>query len=74
MAVNRAIEVYLLDNKGNVQYSVVLNHTDPNSKPEKVSLTPIENFIAAKGQRYILGDDPRNLENKRYFPQQNLVL
>ena len=67
MAVNRAIEVYLLDVEGNVQYSVVLDHSDPNSIPEKVSLEPIHRFIASKGQDYILGDDPRDPENKKVF-------
>jgi len=67
MAVNRAIEVYLLDNAGHVQYSVVLNHDDPKKTPDKVDLEPITQFIAAKGEGYILGDDPRNPENKKVF-------
>ncbi|UOY07666.1 HAMP domain-containing histidine kinase [Muricauda sp. SCSIO 64092] len=67
MAVNRAIEVYLLDVEGNVQYSVVLDHSDPNSIPEKVSLEPIHRFIASNGEDYILGDDPRDPENKKVF-------
>ena len=67
MAVNRAIEVYLLDVEGNVQYSVVLDHSDPNSIPEKVSLEPVHRFIASKGEDYILGDDPRDPENKKVF-------
>lgn len=67
MAVNRAIEVYLLDVEGNVQYSVVLDHTDPNTSPSKVSLVPIQKFIETKGEQYILGDDPRNTANKKVF-------
>ncbi len=67
MAVNRAIEVYLLDVDGNVQYSVVLDHTDPNAPPSKVSLEPIKKFIAANGEDYILGNDPRNPENQKVF-------
>jgi signal transduction histidine kinase len=67
MAVNRAIEVYLLDADGNVQYSVVLDHTDPNAVPKKVALEPVYQFIATEGQNYILGDDPRNPENQKVF-------
>ena len=67
MAVNRAIEVYLLDVGGNVQYSVVLDHSNPNSIPEKVSLEPVHRFIASKGEDYILGDDPRDPENQKVF-------
>lgn len=67
MAVNKAIEVYLLDTQGNVQYSVVLDHSDPDKTQENVSLEPISDFIASKGQRYVLGDDPRNKEEKKIF-------
>ena len=67
MAVNRAIEVYLLDIEGNVQYSVVLDHTDPNTSPTKVSLGPVQEFIKTKGEQYVLGDDPRNPNNQKVF-------
>ena len=67
MAVNRAIEVYLLDMDGYVQYSVVLDHNVPETNQKQVSLNPIKEFIATKGQEYILGDDPKNLENKQVF-------
>ena len=45
MAVNRSIEVYLLNNTGEILYSVVLDHTE-NSPSKSVSLTPIKSFIA----------------------------
>ena len=67
MAVNRSIEVYLLDTEGNVQYSVVLDHSNPDAKPEKVELAPIEAFISAGGQEYVLGDDPRNPGGQKVF-------
>ncbi len=67
MAVNRAIEVYLLDMDGHVQYSVVLDHDAPETNQKKVSLLPIEEFIAANGEGYILGDDPKNITNKQVF-------
>lgn len=67
MAVNRAIEVYLLDKTGHVRYSVVLDHSDPEKKPEKVSLGPIKEFIAGNGKTYVLGDDPRERGKKKVF-------
>ena len=67
MAVNRAIEVYLLDINGGVRYSVVLDHDNPNAQPEKVNLRPIKEFISKKGQEYVLGDDPRNPDEQKVF-------
>ncbi|XLS29585.1 ATP-binding protein [Flavobacteriaceae bacterium M23B6Z8] len=66
MAVNRSIEVYLLDEKGLILYSVVLDH-DENSPSNRVSLTPIEHFIATGGQEFILGDDPRAKDEQKIF-------
>ena len=66
MAVNRSIEVYLLDNEGSVLYSVVLKH-DANEPIKHVSLAPIKEFIKADGQNYILGDDPRNTQEQKIF-------
>ena len=67
MAVNRGIEVYLLSKSGEVLYSVVLDHSD-NEKPiTRVDLEPVNKFIASSGNRYILGDDPRNLGEKKIF-------
>ena len=54
MAVNRSIEVYLLDNTGEILYSVVLDHTE-NSPSKSVSLTPIKSFIANNGKTFIEG-------------------
>ncbi|MFH6603813.1 ATP-binding protein [Maribacter algicola] len=66
MAVNQGIEVYLLDNNGTILYSVVL---DPNDKDatKSVSLTPINSFIANKGEKFVLGDDPRNPGEQKIF-------
>jgi len=66
MAVNRSIEVYLLDQKGEILYSVVLDHSD--GEPTKnVSLAPIKSFIKDEGTNYILGDNPRNSSTKTIF-------
>nr|WP_299073564.1 HAMP domain-containing sensor histidine kinase [uncultured Allomuricauda sp.] len=67
MAVNRAIEVYLLDNSGSVQYSVVLDHDAPETKEKKINLQPIKKFIDEKGANYTLGDDPKDLTKQTIF-------
>ena len=67
MAVNRAIEVYLLDKEGYVQYSVVLDHNAPETNQKQVDLTPVKEFISNRGQGYVLGDDPKNLSNQQVF-------
>lgn len=66
MAVNHGIEVYLLDTKGYLLYSVVLNH-NPNEPMKQVDLGPVEEFIATSGQKYIVGDDPLNPGSKKIF-------
>lgn len=67
MAVNRAIEVYLLDETGHVAYSVVLDHDGTNTQARKIALDPIQRFIGEQGSAFILGDDPRNPENQKIF-------
>ncbi len=66
MAVNQGIEVYLLDNTGEVLYSVVLDHSD-NAPQRRVSLSPIKSFIDGRGEKYVLGDDPRNPGEQKIF-------
>ncbi|PIB30378.1 sensor histidine kinase [Maribacter sp. 4G9] len=67
MAVNRAIEVYLLNTEGVVQYSVVLDHEAPETKNRKVNLEPVNTFIENKGQGYYLGQDPKDPTKKQVF-------
>ena len=66
MAVNRGIEVYLLDKSGAILYSVVLEHND-NEPMKSVSLDPINKFIETKGEEFVLGDDPLNREAQNIF-------
>lgn len=66
MAVNRAIEVYLLNKKGEIVYSVVLEHPENDKNIKSVDLEPIKKFIS-NNRSYVLGDDPRNKENKKIF-------
>ena len=66
MAVNRAIEVYLLNEEGGIVYSVVLEHNENDKNIESVDLKPIKEFIN-NNDIYVLGDDPRDKENKKIF-------
>ncbi|MFT6866852.1 MAG: methyl-accepting chemotaxis protein [Cyclobacteriaceae bacterium] len=67
IAVNRSIEVYLLDIDGTVRYSVVLDHSDEDNPLTKVDTQPIKDFLGCGGDRYILGDDPRDVAKKKIF-------
>jgi len=64
MVINPSVEVYLLDNEG-----TIINHVAPYKKVvrEKVSLAPIKEFIAKKGELFIRGDDPRNFDLQKIF-------
>lgn len=66
MAVNRSIEVYLLNENGEILYSVVLDHGD-NAPQQSVSLSPIKSFIQNDGKSFVLGDDPRNPGEQKIF-------
>jgi signal transduction histidine kinase len=66
MAVNQGIEVYLLDETGKIEYSVVLDHSE-GTQAQSVSLTPINSFIKNEGKEFILGDDPRNIGQQKIF-------
>lgn len=67
MAVNRGIEVYLLDESGVVLYSVVLDHDRSEKDITRVNLAPIQKFLKTDGQKYVLGDDPRDTSVKKIF-------
>ncbi|MBK8563603.1 MAG: HAMP domain-containing histidine kinase [Saprospiraceae bacterium] len=56
MVINPSVEVYLLDTTGKIIDYVVPFST---VKRERVSLVPIRQFIASKGEAYILGDCPK---------------
>ncbi len=67
MAVNRGIEVYLLDNEGAILYSVVLDHDEPEAPKQTVDLGPVNEFIKSDGKIFILGDNPRNENDRKIF-------
>ncbi|REG91429.1 sensor histidine kinase [Algoriphagus antarcticus] len=64
MAVNPGIEVYLLDPAGEILSYVVL---DQLVKLKRVDLAPVKDFIASKGDYFVMGDDPRNPGEKSVF-------
>ncbi|MEL6538813.1 MAG: HAMP domain-containing sensor histidine kinase [Bacteroidota bacterium] len=67
MAVNQGIEVYLLNETGEVLYSVVLDHSDTEKPLTQLDLEPIYTYMAGEGQEFVLGDDPRNPDRKKIF-------
>lgn len=64
MAVNPGIEVYLLDPEGKILSFVVLHK---KVKLTQINLVHVKDFIATRGDKFILGDDPRNPGNKVVF-------
>ncbi|WP_066632134.1 sensor histidine kinase [Labilibacter marinus] len=64
MAVNPGIEVYLVSPDGEILSFVVL---DKKVKLSRVDVEPVKEFIATKGEKYILGDDPRNPGEQTIF-------
>lgn len=66
MAVNRSIEVYLLAMDGEVLYSVVLDH-NPGEPSPYIDTKPITDFIASDYKGFCLGDDPRDMTERKIF-------
>jgi len=64
MAINPAVEVYLLDPGGKILKYVVATK---DVKLERVDLEPIQYFLQTGGQKYVQGDDPRNPGRKKVF-------
>ncbi|PCE63935.1 HAMP domain-containing sensor histidine kinase [Sediminicola luteus] len=66
MAVNRGIEVYLLDPEGTILYSVVLDH-EKGAPVRKIDLAPVQEFLGQTGDKIVLGDDPRGMDQRKIF-------
>lgn len=64
MAINPAVEVYLLDPQGKILSYVA---PDKKIKQNKVSIDPIKEFIENPGDACVAGSDPRNLDKKKVF-------
>ena len=64
MVINRSVEVYILDTKGNIIDYVV---PFTSVKREAVALAPVEDFIKNDGAQYIIGDDPKAPGTRKAF-------
>lgn len=64
MVTNPSVEVYLLDTAG-----VILTYKAPTGKVrlKQVSLPPLQQFIRARGELFIRGDDPRHPGTQKIF-------
>ncbi len=65
MVINPRIEIYLLDDSGNI----LAFFAGPGKKlqSKKVDLVPIRTFIAGRTKFPIFGDDPRHVGRKKIF-------
>jgi len=71
MVINPSIELYLLDNQGNIlAYSAPEDHVKRNS----VELKPIKNFLEHQGSFPLYGDDPRSLNKSKVFSATPIVV
>jgi len=64
MAVNPSLEVYLVSPEGEILSFVVF---DKKVKLKQIDLTPVLAFIEDKGEKFVLGDDPRQPGKKTIF-------
>jgi len=71
MVVNPAIEVYLLDPNGNI---LAFSAPPGKVKRQSVSLEPIERLLSGTSSLPILGDDPRDLAQKKIFSASPITL
>lgn len=70
MAVNPAVEVYLLNPTGKILSYVV---PTKDVKLERVSLEPIHTFIETNGNVCVFGDDPRNPGTQKVFSAASVI-
>lgn len=64
MVINPSIEVYLLDPDG----AILAYSADPGKvKRKRVDLRPVMRFLNGKPVFPLLGDDPRNADNRKVF-------
>lgn len=64
MVINPSVEVYLLDEEGEI-----VTYVAPYKKVklERIDLAPIKTFIAEKGENFICAEDPRNPGKEKVF-------
>ncbi len=70
MVINPSIEVYLLDTEGRI-----LSYVAPEKvvKLERVSLDPVNAFLAEPPKKIIYGEDPRNPGEKKIFSAAEVI-
>lgn len=71
MVVNPAIEVYLLDPKGNI---LAFSAPPGKVKRQSVSLEPVKRLLDGSSSLPILGDDPRDVTQKKIFSAAPITL
>ena len=64
MVVNPSVEVYLLDERGKI---LTFDAPKEKVKLSHVSLDPINEFIDSGGKKFILGDNPRDINTPKVF-------
>lgn len=70
MAVNPSIEIYVLNDQGEI-----LTFVAPHKvvKLKHVSLAPINRFLSTGGREFVEGDDPRNPGKSKIFSAAKVV-
>ncbi len=71
MVVNPAIEIYLLDPNGNI---LAFSAPPGKVKLQSVSLEPVKHLLSGSSSLPILGDDPRDLTQKKIFSAAPITL
>lgn len=64
MVINPSLEVYLLDTEGNIKTYYAPNK---NILLKKLDLTPIQFFIETKGEKFVMGNDPKEPSAHKTF-------
>ncbi len=64
MIVNPSLEIYLLDTAGNI---IAHPFTEDVIQLSAVDISPIETFLGRDDSKLLLGDDPKNAQQKNIF-------
>ncbi len=64
MVINPSIEIYLLDSRGEI---LAFSAESGKVKRKRVALEPIQHFLEKEAVFPIMGDDPKDLQEKKVF-------
>lgn len=69
MVINPSLEVYFLDTSGQI-----VEYFAPNKKIKlnKVDLAPVKKFISEKGQKFVMGNDPKDPAAHKTFSAEEV--